>query len=370
MMDYSHYSQRLVAAMLLLTPQITHATFSIVATDRQSRQVGGAGASCNPSGDIFSGLYLSAPNRSVLHTQALLLERNNPIVVTAREMMRRDESIQDILSTMEDMDSSNFTLSVGSFPSAELRQYGMADFFTNGGYTGQSLETAYRLAGMADGTEQIDLGSEKLVDDRYSYHAMGNVVADGTVDALQTGFLKDIDSDDHCMMARRLMAAMDSVLQDGFGDMRCINDHGGISATGAYLHIDNPDGKVLVHINKAGDGSYEPIEELKREFLQWQENNGCNGNPTGQVPDILPNSNIGIEKATTAAEVQPTVDNSASSSGNETNRLTDGLISIGLASSILLAAVVVAFWKVRSYQKQTTPGSVSIIQVEQQEWDA
>ena len=109
--------------MLLLSASV-HATFSIVATDKQTRQVGGAGASCNPSGDIFSGLYISSPNHSVLHTQALLLERNNPIVRVARDMMRRDESIDEILSKMEDMDKGTQTLSVGSFPSAELRQYG------------------------------------------------------------------------------------------------------------------------------------------------------------------------------------------------------------------------------------------------------
>ena len=130
---FQRYQQLVVATtslLLLLAPiTTTHATFSIVATDAQSRQVGGAGASCNPFGDVFSGLYLSAPNRSVLHTQALLLERNNPIFVRAREMMHsrdiNDESnIEEVLSMMESMDSKNSTLSVGSFPSSELRQYG------------------------------------------------------------------------------------------------------------------------------------------------------------------------------------------------------------------------------------------------------
>lgn len=65
----------------------------------------------------------------MLHTQALLLERNNPIFVRAREMMHsrdiNDESnIEEVLSMMESMDSKNSTLSVGSFPSSELRQYG------------------------------------------------------------------------------------------------------------------------------------------------------------------------------------------------------------------------------------------------------
>ena len=40
------------------------------------------------------------------------------------------------------------------------------------------------------------------------------------------------------------MSVMDKVLEDGGGDMRCINDdYNGISATGAILHIDEADGK-------------------------------------------------------------------------------------------------------------------------------
>lgn len=329
-------------ARLLFSPHTTQATFSIVATDGQSRQIGGAGASCNPSGDIFSGLYLSAPNRSVLHTQALLLERSDPIVRTVREMMERNESIEDILRKMKKMDSSNFTLSVGSFPSAELRQYGMADFVTNGGYTGKSIGAAYVLAHMADGVEQVDLGPNELVDHRYSYHAMGNEVIEGTVKALQTGFLAEINIDNRCALARRFMSAMASVLKDRFGDMRCISDHDGISATGAYLHIDNPDGKVLLHINKAGDGSYEPIEELKREFLQWQEHNGCHENKTEQVPK----NDTYIYKDATEAEVQRQVTTLVPPtrefySANEINMSTFARVIIGSVSSVVLIVVVV-----------------------------
>lgn len=348
-----------------------------MATDKRTRQVGGAGASCNPSGDVFSGLYVSAPNRSVMHTQALLLERRSPIVSTAREMMRRgDASVDDILSTMEDMDGDNCTLSVGSFPSADLRQYGIADFFTNGGYTGRSLETAYTLAGMADGTEQIDLGSEDLIDGRYSYHALGNDVAQGTVNALRTGFLAETtDNDDgeeqhdydHCIMARRLMAAMDEVLRDGFGDMRCIHGHDGITATGAYLHVDNPDGRVLVHINKAGDGSYEPIEELKREFLRWQERSGCSVDSVGQegAEDAMM-SGGNIEQGTSGAEQRPAAETDESEDATTNNVSKLALVSVAVSSIMLIA--VVSLWSVRSYRKQTSPDAEAIIQVDQHVW--
>lgn len=117
----------LTTVILFLLSHSIHkatATFSIVATDNQSRQVGGAGASCNPSGDIFSGLYVGAPNHGVLHTQALLLESTNPIVSKARQMMQSDENVNDILEKMSELDSGDYTLNIGSFPSSELRQYG------------------------------------------------------------------------------------------------------------------------------------------------------------------------------------------------------------------------------------------------------
>lgn len=110
--------------LVVVAPRPAAATFSIVAADAVTRQVGGAGASCNPSGDVFSGLYLAAPNRSALHTQALFLDRNGAVAREARERMARGESPEDVLAAMVNADGGNRTLSVGSFPSAELRQYG------------------------------------------------------------------------------------------------------------------------------------------------------------------------------------------------------------------------------------------------------
>ena len=45
-----------------------------------------------------------------------------------------------------------------------------------------------------------------------------------------------------CDMADKLMAAMAKVVEAGLGDMEYINDHNGVTSTGTFLHIDNPDG--------------------------------------------------------------------------------------------------------------------------------
>ena len=152
----------------------------------------------------------------------------------------------------------------------------MASFHSNAGFTGEGLERAYELAEMSVGTEQVDVGSDGPVNDRFRYHAQGNVVAEGTVQAIESAFLlHEGGSEGPCALARRLMSAMEAVSSEGLGDTRCINNYGGVTATGAYIHIDNPDGSVAVHINVIGDGSYEPIDELSRRFVEWEEDH-CN----------------------------------------------------------------------------------------------
>ena len=97
---------------------------------------------------------------------------------------------------------------------------------------------------------------------------MKNVVAEGTVTSLYDGFLGGGGEDNHhCDMAGRLISAINSVVEGGLGDMRCINDHDRISATGAFLHIDNADGTELIHINIIGNGTLEPVEEMRQKNL-------------------------------------------------------------------------------------------------------
>jgi hypothetical protein len=69
----------------LFTPTISsHGNlFNCVATDATKRKFGGAGATCLETHDVYEALYLSSPNHTVLHTQGLLIDRDNPIITTA-----------------------------------------------------------------------------------------------------------------------------------------------------------------------------------------------------------------------------------------------------------------------------------------------
>lgn len=331
--------------LLCLSLAITEATYSIVATDAYTRQVGGAGASCIPNGDIFDALYLSAPNRSVFHTQGLLLERNSTIVMTAIDMMQTDDdSIGDILAKMRELDTEPYLMSEDgsvTMPKVDLRQYGMANFHVNdshGGYTGSSLQEVYDDIFQIKDTVQIDKGAGRSNNDedsgRYSFHAQGNVVKDGTVDSLYDGFVEGGDGSNICDMALRLMAAMDKVLKDGGGDMRCINEHNGISATGAFLHIDEADGKELIHINIVGDGTFEPLEKLRQEFFAWKEGNPCSQrNETSIDVEKVPVTDVGDANDIEAVDA---ADSSAAKVSSSYSYLVTASILLSFSATIAI----------------------------------
>ena len=87
-MTFKLYLQFLVVIFYHI--EFAKATYSLVATDAKTRQVGGIGATCLPGWDVYESLYISAPNQSVLHTQGWLLSRDpeHPIVTLAKEKMK------------------------------------------------------------------------------------------------------------------------------------------------------------------------------------------------------------------------------------------------------------------------------------------
>mmetsp|Transcript_4015 Transcript_4015/g.6122 ORF Transcript_4015/g.6122 Transcript_4015/m.6122 type:complete len:380 (+) Transcript_4015:151-1290(+) len=276
--DLNFHGRWFFLSFVALLMPLTTATYSIIATDAETKQVGGAGATCIADRDIFEAIYLSSPGKSVLHVQGLLLDPDGIIVKTAKQMMDNSEPLEDVLNEMKEKDTDNYD----GFDTVDLRQYGIANFTAHDGYTGDKLQYIYDEVLGVLGSVQKNVG-KKDVSDRYIYHALGNVVLDGTVESMQSGFEDQNDEFDFgaCDMAGRLMAAMNRVANEGLGDKRCVDDEGGISAAGGYLHIDNEDGSVLLHINIVGDGSSEPVELMKESFMEWRENNPCPDSVSG-----------------------------------------------------------------------------------------
>ena len=283
--------------LLLLSTfaSIATATYSIVATDSKTKQVGGAGATCLPDRNIYDALYLSVPGSSVLHTQGWLLERDDPIVTTAVARMEEGATPDAVLEAMYALDLSDITYEgetnepIITVPELSMRQYGIADFSSTAAYSGESLAYVYEAYGYGGG--EIADGGKTNLDDRYNYHAMGNIVTNGTIASLQSGF-EDQDEDKYnfglCDMAGKLMTAMSRVADGGFGDMRCLFSEVPVSATGGYLHIDNADGTVLIHIDWVGSGDKEPVEVMKEQFYTWRKENPCDNASSGSSTRVSP----------------------------------------------------------------------------------
>ncbi len=270
--------QLLLLNYLLLLPTVVRGTYSIVATDATTRQVGGAGATCLKGRDIYEALYRSVPNSSVLHTQGLLVARDDPIVTTALDMMQKNnESLNAIMEEMQDLDKNSIVLDDSPLiiQNVQLRQYTIANFTSQAGYSGGRLAFLWEYFGYGT-SEVVNVGYD-LLNGRYTYRAAGNVVKVGTVDSMQNGFENQDDQFNFglCDMAGKLMTAMYRVADGGYGDDRCLNADG-TTATGAYLHIDNANGTEFIHINIIDPiMPKEPVEELKKQFLEWRKQHPC-----------------------------------------------------------------------------------------------
>ena len=114
-------------------------------------------------------------------------------------------------------------------------------------------------------------------DDRYIVISGGNFVSNGSVAAMQDGFANAAESkfagetDD---LAGRLMSALHEVIAQGLGDVRC-KEYYNTTATGAYLHIDNPDGSTHLHINIVDSGA--PVVDVGNAFLEWRDSGVTSG---------------------------------------------------------------------------------------------
>jgi hypothetical protein len=275
----------LISAFLIFVG-VVDATFSIVGTNSINRQIGGAGASCVANADIFESLYVGVPNHGVLHTQAVVIDHESDVVMAAKTMLEGDAPLELILETMLALDPGEIGDGAVVYTSTTLRQYGIANFSSDVGFTGSNLFDLY-LNDLGYGiTENFDNGGSFSP---YTHHAQANAVVDGTVNSMRLAFvgvITDPEIPEICDLAGRLMAAMQTVVLAGHGDVRC--SAGNTTATGAFLHVDNPDGTEYVHLNIVGDGSFEPVLALRESFDVWRAENPCPTSDTAAPVTMAP----------------------------------------------------------------------------------
>lgn len=223
-------------------------TFSIVAVDEESGEIGSAGASCVVGAADLGGVIIISeilPGRGAINGQATIciphINLNNGI-----EQMEAGLSPQEVLDWLYDNDAC-------PFGNNESRQYGVVDFDENGSaraaaFTGSA---ALNHAGQRVGS---------------NYAIQGNILLGPEIlDAMETAFLNASGS-----LAERLMAAMQGANVPG-ADSRCLN--AGTSSTSAFLQVyqaNDPLDAPTLRLNVAETATgVEPIDSLQVLFDAW-----------------------------------------------------------------------------------------------------
>lgn len=221
-------------------------TFSIVAVDPVTRQVGSAGASCLDASAIAGGVSIIGklyPNRGAINTQSYWnsLNQNN-----AGNLLSGGFSPQEVIDWLSVNDAQGAA-------NAALRQYGIVDFDPQG----NPRAAAFTGANCFDYKNHI-IGP--------NYAIQGNILLGQEVlDSMEARFLNTEGE-----LAVKLMAALQGAKMPG-ADTRCADE--GISSLSAYIRVANPtDAQNNFYLNLVVPETpllQDPIDLLQTLFNNW-----------------------------------------------------------------------------------------------------
>ncbi|MBL7809916.1 MAG: DUF1028 domain-containing protein [Saprospiraceae bacterium] len=244
-------------------------TFSIVAVDTLTGEIGSAGASCldniqfpGSNGAIIISDIL--PGRGAIHTQSYWHATNQ---ANARLRMEEGLSPQEIIAWLKANDAQ------GGFGWVN-RQYGVVDFDPQGHPRSAALT----------GNGCLDWKGHRL---GVNYAIQGNILLGPQIlDSMEARFLAATGS-----LSDRLMACLQGANVPG-ADSRCLQN--GTSSLSAFLRVAKPgdaDDSLWLDLNVPSlPTGMEPIDSLQRLYNQWkmvlpaQEPNAV-----WQAPKLFPN---------------------------------------------------------------------------------
>ena len=261
MMPGSHLIRRsLVCFVLFACNSFSLATYSILAIDRHSQEVGSAMATCliasDPQGgkEVFNPMqYMNlslakialayVPHKGIIHLQAWttdFLQR----LAQARRLLQEDRSARDINQILLSQDSMK-----------EGRQHALLIFGNQPGtesYTGKGVSpAAHTLRGHSQ-------------EGRYVYVLAGNTLTKKAVLEMMQQAFESTDGP----IEKKLANALKAVAHANEGDSRCRPYK--ISATSAYLRVYNAQGDIRVDVFENSpstpfhDAALEMVRQLKK----------------------------------------------------------------------------------------------------------
>lgn len=247
-MNLLRYGLSLLLYGLIAFPQlIAQDTFSIVAVDSVTGEVGSAGATCLDLSNSTSGALVISdiiPGRGGIHTQAYWNGVNQS---NARNRMELGDTPAEIISWVLANDAGGFGLD------SSYRQYGIVDFDSTG---------SPRAAGYS-GVNTDDY-KDHLIGPNYAIQ--GNILLGPQIlDSMESRFLNTQGS-----LADKLMAAMQGANVPG-ADTRCLNE--GVSSLSAFIRVSRPydlPGQYYLDLSvlQTPFGA-EPIDSLQSLYSNW-----------------------------------------------------------------------------------------------------
>ena len=267
--SYVRNSTVIVAAVILLCSSASYATFSIVAVDPTTGEVGSVGASCIAGAQIIERTVESV---GAMNTQALWNSMNQ---ARGDSMMRAGDLPDSIVSYLVHNDAQN-----DGFDQSD-RQYG-----------------AVTLAGSGLSASHTGLSNGFWAGARTGqfYSIQGNILIDSTVVFdMEAAFLATAGP-----LEERLLAALEAAKVQG-ADIRCFGL--GKSSISAFIKVVRPgDGLTpyldLVVSNTAS--AVDPIDVLRDLFNAWRAQQIADPglSTITASPAALPNLGTGISGIT------------------------------------------------------------------------
>lgn len=249
----------------------TQDTFSIIAADESTGEIGAAGASCVDGIAQFGGIKILnkiIPGRGGVNAQAWICINPHSNLEAAIEKMEEGLSPEEVIEWIKENDqcaSQNFD--------PAYRQYGVVDFAAD-----NTIRVAAHTGEQADDYKGHILG--------VNYAIQGNILLGPEVlEAMEQGFLNTEGS-----LAEKLMGAMQGANIPG-ADQRCLAR--GTSSTSAFLRVVKPDDDPASPYLDIGmlemPFGEEPIDSLQTLFDEWNLSNNIDEIDQESLINIYPN---------------------------------------------------------------------------------
>ncbi len=228
-------------------------TFSIVAVDPVTGEVGGAGATCYSTVNDIADVH---PGVGYIHTQSYVDYTNQAY---ARQLMNAGQSPQQIMDSLQAHDVSN---------TPAIRQYAAVDLMNGGRSAAFSGTSCFDYKGQRQGT---------------TYAIAGNILLGPQIlDSMEACFNRTVGS-----LADKLMAALQGAKVPG-ADKRCTND--GVSSLSSYMIVAKPTdsiGNYYLNLNVENVLPQDPIDVLQLQYNNWLTAVGIKTNTAPQKNAIL-----------------------------------------------------------------------------------